>query len=340
MAGMTPKTIAWGCVFLGCFALACGESSTVSNTTGAGGNGGATNGDGAALGGASGAVGSAEEFFESIARTLCSSIVGCCNSSGAAFDEARCLSVIGSTYATLTTNAGQATYRYDANMAAQCLADTRQALEPGCESASLTNVTSCRNVVVGTLPAGAPCNATAECAHDASSGASCVSSSGGKICAVQRRVGAGDACTQTCMQRGVALSCSGSGSQADEETRCFENDGLYCSNGTCTAKVQLGEACDDSHACVTDAECSFQTQTCVPLATAGTACFVDSDCRSDLYCANDTCERKVSVGGACTSTSDCAGGSCLAGRCVALSPTVGFYCGVVVNGGLPTGGVF
>lgn len=70
-----------------------------------------------------------------------------------------------------------------------------------------------------------------------------------------------------------------------------------------------------------------ETATCAARAEAGATCFVDTNCKDGLYCANTQmkystgkCTVSKAVGAACSGGVECATQTCLAGKCA--EPTV------------------
>jgi len=326
-----------------------GSSQGGSTSTGGATQGGSTSNGGTAQGGAisgsggsfgSGGSSSVTEtgFYAALVSVICPSLVRCCSPVGLTFDESRCESVLDGVLAKSVNGAPTGTYRFDASMATQCLDGARAGLGQTCDSVVATNVPACQNVFVGTLPPGAPCTTSAECQHDSTSKATCsAETDGGMACAVELHVHAGDACTETCTAVGPATGCSGTISGVSVRRQCFTNDGLHCSNGSCTAQSTVGGPCTDSNACGGETRCSFQTHTCIARTALGGSCTSDLECRTDLFCQNGVCAQKEAVGTTCTSTSQCAGGVCSQNKCTAISEGVGVLCAVVVNGGAPGG---
>lgn len=229
---------------------------------------------------------------------------------------------------TAIQQADPANYTYDPNAAGACLAEIRAVLA-GCQPTSSSTALSCRSAFQGHLPGGATCTADFECEAPSDGTVSC--SNG--VCVVKRRGKLGDPCYWSCHQDGTSTSCSGSGAISTVQTRCFDNDGLYCDGTTSKCAMQLanGTGCSSDAEC-TSGRCDFASGTCVALATSGQACGFDSDCVDGLYCQSGsrTCAPGQADGAPCTTGRQCKSGSCNGGTCAAavtpITSGVGLLC--------------
>jgi hypothetical protein len=149
----------------------------------------------------------------------------------------------------------------------------------------------CDGIYRGTLPEGAACQASVECADIQGSEAVCVYDNVTLSGVCTRTIALargrdGDECFTTCESN----DCSIYGSPPDGTyTACYLEDGLFCSAslGTCVPPPALGEPCNDFY-CAAGAYCSI---------------------------ANLTCQSQKQDGEICDSHAACIGGSCLDSLC-------------------------
>lgn len=194
-------------------------------------------------------------------------------------------------------------------------------------SSSCPGVCAARVAAGGTVTAGAECAAGLEsdgstCMAPVAVGGSC-SGTSPKPCVAGAYC---DAASGTC----TAVKTAGAACAEREE--CARN--LACVGGTCTVLGGAGAACKLSDiSCKFDLTCKlmdFATLSgeCQAPAAAGATCFLDMDCKSDLYCAGvsfglqmtpGTCSPRLAVGAACTAsqfgnpcvdTATCTAGTC------------------------------
>lgn len=176
--------------------------------------------------------------------------------------------------------------RYDAALAASCV-EAYRAQADSCEAVftKLRQVVACARVVDGVSPPGAACAEATECATPEARGyVGCGSADGGTAnmkCRQFLYVSAGEACSAP------AEPFAGA---APTVTDCWSDEGLYCTNGRCTAGAAVGEPCPKNQ-CAPGAGCDFTTKTCVAAAKEGEACSGSCAERS-LSCINGTCERQ------------------------------------------------
>ena len=152
----------------------------------------------------------------------------------------------------------------------------------------------------GKLPVGSQCTATTDCV----SGLTCV------------KLNASDAqswCRASCQQSGT---CSGTDACAEQ------SDGSFACIPAAANKKGLGDACAASDSCDSGlCVAGLSKQACTQVCSVGDS----TTCPCGFECLNTTAGglcfsgKKVAcvpAGGACTVTSECAGGSCTGGACV------------------------
>lgn len=316
-----------------------GASHAAGGQSGGGGSpaAGGLSGTGAVVGGGGVPTGplSEADFRAALTSTYCDLLVSCCTSSGIVLDHEKCDSFISN--ASGTSAMGRpGTYTYDANQAAECLDAVRTSL--GACTSFPNAVSPCAGVYQGTLPPGAPCQASVECDRGvADASVSCDSGGdGGKVCSRKSRGVKGEACTESCRQQGPITYCQGSGISSDDRVQCFANDGLYCSSGFCSAQLPLGSSCTETAACAGEATCRLQDHVCVALGSEGATCATNSDCVSTAYCASSVCTAKLPEGANCSSSNECTNGLCTSGKCSGSNAGISLVCSVIQSGGFPT----
>jgi hypothetical protein len=199
--------------------------------------------------------------------------------------------------------------------------------------------TSCDLPNIGTLPAGAPCNAgfdlqcqSGACVqqHQADGGypacGTCASTIAvGQPCRLTRTTGncapgsyCGSSPSSTCVPYGTA------GAACSSSLPCAAMD-FFCSSSShvCTAKLALGGACASDMECARALPCVAGT--CAPRAAAGASCTPSgyaSPCEAGLMCDSATHKcvaPSVLPGGACGAGLLCLIGACSpAGTCPAV----------------------
>jgi hypothetical protein len=259
-----------------------------------------------------------------LARSVCNGLKPCCEQAGFPFNASTCENTFSSALSETLAAADENNYSYDPAAAGACLRALEDAGGGVCtdQMQSSTADATCDSAFEGHVPPGGACHAGIECAGPADADIECRMDGKAQTgtCFVEARVGEGDPCFWTCTQTGNAYSCGGSGSLDDksgERQRCFTNDGLHCSSdGVCTRLAPRGEACDGDQSCEAGLYCNFESSVCEDLLGEGDAC-VFSGCAEDLYCKNDVCVPKLSLGSPCMIFQDeCAGGTCDNGTCV------------------------
>ncbi len=150
----------------------------------------------------------------------------------------------------------------------------------------------CEEIYRGTLPQGAACTESDECADTGGAGATCTydddsGTTGTCVPAVEPTRGrAGDPCSTTCASSG----CSGFGSSSDPSTICYLEDGLVCdfSQGVCAPAPVLGESCSESYYCAGATYCSSISLVCEASKPDGTSCESGEECAGGR-CVDDVC---------------------------------------------------
>ncbi len=206
---------------------------------------------------------------------------------------------------------------YDADAAGRCIEATR-AFYSGCGAGDEQAVNdACRHVFVGTLPPGAACTESAQCAPAAAGYARCDQAAEGAtgVCfapdSAAPHAALGGECEDTCETYDEADGfCYGT------QPNCYVSDGLRCDfdSSTCFAVKADGEACTDG------VECANEYCNVNGLCSAGPAAGEPCDygeCGEGYYCGADgVCQARVALGGNCTEDAECAGsGDCNLGIC-------------------------
>ncbi|HEY1536972.1 MAG TPA: hypothetical protein VGF76_23290 [Polyangiaceae bacterium] len=231
--------------------------------------------------GTSGGI-SSEQFVSQLTDAFCDNIASCCRAAAIAFELATCKVNAGAFFQGSLEQVLSLKVSYVADAAAQCVA-AYASVAKSCASwdNSLLITAACRQVFVGTLPVGAPCTDSDECARVAGSSVGC-SGSPSATCVATAKLTLGASCTDTC---GADTDCANSGTSARGGTStpgfCYADDGLYCDS----------------------------TNTCQPLLAVDQACDAFGGCTSGAFCAGGVCTTLES----CVDGSDCAGGFCQPG---------------------------
>jgi hypothetical protein len=203
---------------------------------------------------------------------------------------------------------------YDGNAAAVCFDAIREAFA-SCNNFNGVDESepACREVFLGTLPAGAECQDSIECARPADGTVSCSSDDlGVRRCDPHPLGVLGSSCEGTCRREGSVTSCSLGGAG---QARCYTNDGLFCdeTSGTCQALVPIGGGCSGFEGCVDGAFCDGTL--CAARLPVGSACGFDDECVATAHCDAGACIARKPVGATCALDEECLGGSCTNGLC-------------------------
>jgi hypothetical protein len=167
----------------------------------------------------------------------------------------------------------------------------------------------CARAAPGTLPAGAACTTTAECALPESGMVRCDSGA-----CRQYLVGAdGDPCGEVANNTVVI---------------CRPSDDLFCSfDGVCAPTLPDGAECFHFAACTYPSLCDFSRSMCVA-PTVGAPCDNDTQC-AGLRCDPERtqCVALRAGGDPCNHDEDCASNGCLDRTCLgAAGAEVGYHC--------------
>lgn len=281
-----------------------------------------------------------EDFVAELSKATCEKLSECCSAAAEPFDEDFCLVVMADDLAL-----GDLTnFEYDADQAGKCVDDVKN----GECSEGPAVPESCSTVTRGTLPDGAECTSSDECAVPPGGFAYCDSSTATftgvpPVCVAMPGLGQGERCYDATGEGqlgvcGDGLSCASSGvcearlpagSVCDYYDACV--DGLFCGpTNTCIPLPGLGEACGDGIGCAEGLSCSSSygsDGTCVGLPGYDDACLVDQGCTSGLFCdvGSDPfasglgrCARLKAQGASCDNYQECESGNCSGGVCAGV----------------------
>jgi len=255
------------------------------------------------------------QFALDLARARCEqTALACCTPAAMEDEFPTCAQDLAEASVPMVPLAGA----FDADAAARCLAAAREPVtecptpydagEPA-EWNIYDKPDDCARAVPGTLPSGAACTQTAECALPPSGMVRCDSGA----CRQYHVGGLGDPCGE--MGGNVSVICRSS-------------DDLYCAfDGRCAPTLPVGAECSHYAACTAPARCDFSSQRCVA-PTVGRACDNDTQC-AGLRCDPEAraCRALLPGGELCTYDEDCASKGCLDGVCLgAAGAEVGYHC--------------
>jgi hypothetical protein len=257
------------------------------------------------------------QVVDRIVSMYCDGYRGCCTSSGFAFNQTACDAFFrgGASANPLCPNG-----TYDPVAAGECL-QAYETAYAACQKdppASSPAVSACSRVCTGTVPIGAPCTKSQECAPSVDGRVEC-SYPPPQLCVLYRRGKAGDPCGTTCTSGVGSIGCSAgvvsapgpdAGVVATSNTECFTNDGLFCpSTGspTCQPLAPLGGACSGSNACPAGAYCAAGT--CQPQKAAGAACTWFDQCAGTCNLTTKLCEGLATVSAALKVSADICNGA-------------------------------
>jgi hypothetical protein len=169
---------------------------------------------------------------------------------------------------------------------------------------------ACRNAFTGTLPGGAACTLSTQCASRACTPTNC----------------GADCCPGTCSSSAVAARGIPLGGGCGPGT-C--DDGLDCVSGSCTAEPGVGEMCGNGRTCQTGLRCdSSLGPACARLSGLGEQC-ATTDCDEAVsFCDSTTriCRAPPAIDDPCTGVVECGRAlNCVNGAC-AVPGVVGDPC--------------
>lgn len=273
------------------------------------------------------------------AEVVCDTFAPCCQSAGIPIDGAACRATMKKNLEASLEQADSTKYRYDPDAAGECLGRYHELVGDSCRLEGDISE-PCEHVFIGTVAEGQPCSTSMECAIGEGDSVDCDSSSSSEpgVCVVDRRGQSGDPCYWTCISEGSGRICTGSGgTEGPGQSRCFMDDGLYCSDaGTCMAQKDTGAECFQDDECKSG-RCDGSTRLCAARAAIGEPCTSTSDCIDTAYCGDaNQCAPKQANGAPCTFSSDCVSDSCSdTGQCQPATTTdgaIGLLCVFLVGG--------
>ncbi len=265
---------------------------------------------------------SSEAFPEAVAKLICDSLGGCCQTGNFPFNAATCKSERSAEIQDdLQRVLASGRVDYDANAAGECLAAAASVIQCGDVRLNEESEEACANVMRGRVAPGQPCEDDTECRRGAGEEVDCQFSDarGDSVCVVRNaadqppRGKTGDPCDSTCDDRdgGTCLSSApvtrpapGPGpAPAPPPTpfTCFKSDNLYCAyepaTGTQSCRTTVGEggSCEYGESCGAGTSCDYSVVTCTAPKPNGSPCDSDSSCRSNFCEQNSQLCADVSV---------------------------------------------
>jgi hypothetical protein len=227
---------------------------------------------------------SREALPSQLAGAQCESLAGCCRQIDQAFDVATCKTYVTARLEDFLSRESGVNTRYDAEAAGDCLADYSAQLACGQVP---DDPPACRRLYVGTLPLGAACVSSSECAPPEGGYAFCYEVCTAVMPLLHGKLG--DPCSfscgdvEDCEDMPVALATTPS-------VACYRSEGLYCpyasvpgASMTCQPLQALGQACMTDRDCVAGAACAVASGTCIVLRKLGERCDSFFECES-VYC--------------------------------------------------------
>lgn len=242
-----------------------------------------------------------DQFISRFVDAVCDSVGPCCQNAGFTYDAAGC-KALGNAELSKDFALDRPNVKYDAAAGGKCIEAVRKAVQ-SCSTIDIVGGPECSGVLAGTLPEGAACEASIECAAPA--GAHAHYDSPGPdpqgVCVVEARGKTGDPCGATCTEHDSGSDCFGSSSSSGTAI-CYTNDGLYCDQ-TCKPLIAVGQPCE-AEGCVDGAYCSGGS--CTTLPAAGAPCAQGILCGEGLYCDEfTTCQPPKAEGQPCVSSFEC-----------------------------------
>jgi hypothetical protein len=250
-----------------------------------------------------------EKFWASYADLYCNGVAPCCKATGQANDVDACRQFVGVLGIAFSKG------KFSQANADQCLSELRA------WDCNTDTPDSCSRIFEGTVQPGGSCSTSQDCARPVDGDVTCHwtgSSSSDGTCKTVPTPATGQPC--------------GFDAYTDTEYyKCEDDPALYCDNGTCSARIALGQPCA-SGSCVAGATCasdSTSTQTvCVAQVAVGGDCS-SVECVDEAYCdsSSNLCVAKKAEGEACTTFSECLG-FCDSdtSKCVGSSSSAGVSC--------------
>lgn len=149
---------------------------------------------------------SSEQFPSQLTDAYCDNIGACCQAAGVSVELAECKANAGAWFQRQLSGIMSLKVSYVASAAGDCVAAYASVVK-SCASLANSSVidAACRPVLVGTLPVGAPCKESIECAPVAGSAVACNGDTSA-TCVVTPKLTLGDPCSDTCP---AGSDCSG-----------------------------------------------------------------------------------------------------------------------------------
>ena len=237
-----------------------------------------------------------------LAKSVCDSLQAlpaerrsaCCHGAGGSGDlSAVCTKELGDA---LTRGA----VKLDAKRADACASASAAALE-GCGWVGPLlppAPAECASLIDGTLAAGQSCHSSLECVD----GLYCrgVTPGGAGVCGAPAAVGA------ACENPADNLV---SYTRAKDDARHPVCNGA-CVKGQCLARLDEGQSCPSTAACVAGLHCLSGKCSKAPLPKLGDTCSASAECGDGTVCAQGTCTKPKSAGESCKLPFECASLAC------------------------------
>jgi hypothetical protein len=255
------------------------------------------------------------QVTDSAVAAYCAGFQACCNSKGFPFSASACDSNLRSQFSGSTICSGLSVY--NAQAAGDCLAQLQAALS-NCSSENAA-APACKDVCVGTVPAGSTCTLDTDCARPTGGDVHCVTTSASdttRVCVVTPRGTLGSGCNSTCTQSADGSEiCSVMGVAVGSpvptgDATCYTGDGLYCSTAdfSCHAIAAVGGSCTSFDGCASGSYCDLSKSVCTTKVAAGAACPQYNECTDGTYCnSSQVCAAQKATGQPCTSSNECVG---------------------------------
>ncbi len=266
---------------------------------------------------------SAGDFASEFASTYCSSISGCCQRFGEAFNLSSCQDAVrGYISAAVDRELASGKVVFDDAAAGACI-DAYGAALSACTDQELGNRLdgACENIFHGTVELGGSCADSDECVDPAGATASCDTG----VCVANEpyhspselpHAALGEACTTSCTVDGLGSNCRGSG--LTDGPACWANEGVVCGDsGQCEPAPAIGDPCPEGY-CESGAYCGVSL--CAATKDVG-PCTSSVECSASSYCdyTSGQCTPLKPDGTPCEDNDECAGGDCAGDQCRAWS---------------------
>ena len=249
-----------------------GATSRATTVVGGSSSGGSSGG----AGGATAYSGAATAFVSTYVDPYCTRLATCCATAGLKVPSQAACTNQELNYYVSALNDGTATV--NATGVSALLAS----IQSTCDQPSYA---LSANLTAGTLPAGAACSDSAQCAGSSVVCEIPTNLTIGK-CVVASRGKLGDACLVTCDN---TSSCRWTvmGTTSTATAACWNEDGLRCGDAdTCVAISAVGQSCDSFVDCGAHANC--YNGLCRANGKQGESCANYNSCESTLICDSKT----------------------------------------------------